>query len=53
MAQGYPSLNLGQAVMVYCYQLAALNRVAPTDGQQLEALHARCESLLHDTEKNL
>ncbi|HAB72809.1 MAG TPA: tRNA/rRNA methyltransferase, partial [Pantoea sp.] len=29
MAQDYPSLNLGQAVMVYCYQLSALNHVAP------------------------
>ncbi|EHC28051.1 RNA methyltransferase TrmH family, partial [Salmonella enterica subsp. enterica serovar Adelaide str. A4-669] len=24
MAADYPSLNLGQAVMVYCYQLAGL-----------------------------
>lgn len=55
MAQDYPSLNLGQAVMVYCYQLAALNRVAPTaappaDGQQLEALRARFERLLQTLE---
>ncbi|MBE5251343.1 tRNA/rRNA methyltransferase [Mixta mediterraneensis] len=51
MANDYPSLNLGQAVMVYCYQLAALNQVvAPTpqlaDAQQLHALRQRFQHLL-------
>lgn len=55
MAQDYPSLNLGQAVMVYCYQLSALNRVAPpaaqqADAQQLEALRHRFERLLQTLE---
>jgi len=55
MAQDYPSLNLGQAVMVYCYQLSALNRVtAPAapqaDAQQLEALRRRFERLLQTLE---
>lgn len=47
----YPSLNLGQAVMVYCYQLAALNRVAANahaaaQPGQLAALHRRFDRLL-------
>ncbi len=51
MAADYPSLNLGQAVMVYCYQLSALRQVsavteAVADGQQLSALRERCERLL-------
>ncbi|WP_034912150.1 tRNA/rRNA methyltransferase [Erwinia sp. 9145] len=51
MAADYPSLNLGQAVMVYCYQLSALRQVsavteAAADGQQLSALRERCERLL-------
>ncbi|MFH8133320.1 tRNA/rRNA methyltransferase [Pantoea osteomyelitidis] len=51
MAQDYPSLNLGQAVMVYCYQLASLNQVAAAtaeqaDGQQLQALRLRFRQLL-------
>jgi len=51
MANDYPSLNLGQAVMVYCYQLASLRQIAaaptlPTDGQQLEALRQRLSALL-------
>jgi len=51
MANDYPSLNLGQAVMVYCYQLSALNQVAApvapaADGQQLQALRQRFEQLL-------
>lgn len=51
MAQDYPSLNLGQAVMVYCYQLASLNQVAATaaeqaDGRQLQALRLRFHQLL-------
>lgn len=55
MAQDYPSLNLGQAVMVFCYQLSSLNRVAPpavpqADGQQLEALRLRFERLLQALE---
>ena len=51
MANDYPSLNLGQAVMVYCYQLSALNQVAApvapsADAQQLHALRQRFEQLL-------
>ncbi|MDU5825504.1 tRNA/rRNA methyltransferase [Mixta calida] len=51
MANDYPSLNLGQAVMVYCYQLSALMQVAPAvpalaDGQQLDALRQRVMALL-------
>jgi len=51
MAQDYPSVNLGQAGMVYCYQLAALNQVtAPVtplaDAQQLHALRQRLTQLL-------
>ena len=51
MVADYPSLNLGQAVMVYCYQLAGLiqqpaknNEVA--DELQLQALRARVLRLL-------
>nr|WP_024966997.1 tRNA/rRNA methyltransferase [Pantoea sp. IMH] len=52
MAADYPSLNLGQAVMVYSYQLAAFRQVsarteAPADVQQLAALRQRCDRLLH------
>ncbi|MGL5400183.1 MAG: tRNA/rRNA methyltransferase, partial [Plesiomonas shigelloides] len=44
-------LNLGQAVMVYCYQLSQLNQLqqeqeTPTDAGQLTALRARVERLL-------
>ncbi|MCU5771083.1 tRNA/rRNA methyltransferase [Erwiniaceae bacterium BAC15a-03b] len=51
MANDYPSLNLGQAVMVYCYQLSALRQLAvapPTrvDQQQLGALRQRIDHLL-------
>lgn len=51
MANDYPSLNLGQAVMVYCYQLASLRQVIPSvseraDAQQLRALRQRLEALL-------
>ena len=51
MANDYPSLNLGQAVMVYCYQLSALlqlatERPAVADAQQLSALRQRIEQLL-------
>ncbi|PWC16784.1 tRNA/rRNA methyltransferase [Brenneria corticis] len=51
MKADYPSLNLGQAVMVYCYQLAELMQVkpdaavAPQEGQ-LSALRQRLERLL-------
>ncbi|MEA9392795.1 tRNA/rRNA methyltransferase [Acerihabitans sp. TG2] len=46
----YPSLNLGQAVMVYCYQLAALNQLAhrehaPAMPGQLDALRQRFDQL--------
>ncbi|SQJ29584.1 Uncharacterized tRNA/rRNA methyltransferase HI_0380 [Serratia rubidaea] len=56
MQADYPSLNLGQAVMVYCYQLSALmNVAAPTpeaaaDTGQLQALRQRAERLLHHLE---
>jgi len=51
MVADYPSLNLGQAVMVYCYQLASLMQIAPVaraaaDENQLAALRARTERLL-------
>lgn len=52
MANDYPSLNLGQAVMVYCYQLASLREVTSTvaaaaDGDQLDALRQRLAALLN------
>lgn len=51
MVADYPSLNLGQAVMVFCYQLSGLMQVAApqevaTDAQQLQALRGRVDSLL-------
>ncbi len=51
MVADYPSLNLGQAVMVYCYQLASLMQmpvapVAEVDENQLAALRARTDRLL-------
>ncbi|QMI07142.1 tRNA/rRNA methyltransferase [Citrobacter sp. RHB25-C09] len=51
MVADYPSLNLGQAVMVYCYQLASLmQQPAKTadvsDEFQLQALRARVMTLL-------
>ena len=51
MVADYPSLNLGQAVMVYCYQLTTLmqNAAAPTvisDDNQLRALRIRARALL-------
>ncbi|MRS90645.1 tRNA/rRNA methyltransferase [Enterobacteriaceae bacterium RIT714] len=51
MVADYPSLNLGQAVMVYCYQLASLMQTpAPqtesVDENQLGALRARTQMLM-------
>ena len=51
MVADYPSLNLGQAVMVYCYQLASLMQIPvaasdSADENQLQALRARIERLL-------
>lgn len=51
MVVDYPSLNLGQAVMVYCYQLASLIQDTPgatsrADENQLTALRARTDNLL-------
>ena len=51
MVADYPSLNLGQAVMVYCYQLSVLVQNLPepitrSDENQLQALRARADSLL-------
>ncbi|CAI1032852.1 Uncharacterized tRNA/rRNA methyltransferase HI_0380 [Serratia proteamaculans] len=51
MQADYPSLNLGQAVMVYCYQLSELMNVsAPQESVanegQLKALRQRAEGLL-------
>ncbi|MBV4412431.1 tRNA/rRNA methyltransferase [Enterobacteriaceae bacterium YMB-R22] len=51
MASDYPSLNLGQAVMVYCWQLASLAGVkagnsAIADTGQLDALRRRINALL-------
>ncbi|RJK68751.1 tRNA/rRNA methyltransferase [Serratia marcescens] len=55
MQADYPSLNLGQAVMVYCYQLASLmgvstpqETVAPEG--QLKALRRRADALLNALE---
>lgn len=52
MAADYPSLNLGQSVMVYCYQLTSLlqktTTVAPgVDDNQLQALRLRTLDLLN------
>lgn len=52
MIADYPSLNLGQAVMVYCYQLSALMQLPSVentegDGQQLNALRLRIAALLN------
>lgn len=51
MVADYPSLNLGQAVMVFCYQLAPLIQQraiqpAVSDENQLQALRARVSALL-------
>lgn len=51
MAANYPSLNLGQAVMVYCYQLSGLRQVSvtkamPADVPQLNRLRQRLDRLL-------
>ena len=51
MVADYPSLNLGQAVMVYCYQLASLiqnmpEKATPSDDNQLRALRLRAGALL-------
>ncbi|WP_313098090.1 tRNA/rRNA methyltransferase [Atlantibacter hermannii] len=51
MVADYPSLNLGQAVMVYCYQLASLMQTAPVSispdqNGQLDALRDRMTGLL-------
>lgn len=55
MAVDYPSLNLGQAVMVFCYQLSALNLDPQVDvpeesSQQLIALRERVTQLLDNIE---
>jgi tRNA/rRNA methyltransferase len=51
MVADYPSLNLGQAVMVFCYQLSALMQTpattaAESNENQLQALRARIMALL-------
>ncbi|CAI1122054.1 tRNA/rRNA methyltransferase [Serratia quinivorans] len=51
MQADYPSLNLGQAVMVYCYQLSELMNVSvpqePVANEgQLKALRQRADGLL-------
>ncbi|HEX4499663.1 MAG TPA: tRNA/rRNA methyltransferase [Scandinavium sp.] len=51
MVADYPSLNLGQAVMVFCYQLSALMQTPavlnPENNEnQLQALRARIMALL-------
>lgn len=51
MKADYPSLNLGQAVMVYCYQLAELMQIQPDKASlppvgSLSALRQRLERLL-------
>lgn len=52
MVADYPSLNLGQAVMVYCYQLSELIAQpgavnTHSDAQQLLALRQRITALLN------
>ena len=51
MVADYPSLNLGQAVMVYCYQLTELiqqvsQKSVSSDDNQLQALRIRAQALL-------
>ncbi|MBT0726129.1 tRNA/rRNA methyltransferase [Rosenbergiella australiborealis] len=51
MAVDYPSLNLGQAVMVFCYQLSSLHLQAEVDNEEtpsqpLRALRERISHLL-------
>lgn len=51
MVADYPSLNLGQAVMVFCYQLSALMQLPEVvnkeaDVQQLSALRHRVSALI-------
>lgn len=51
MVADYPSLNLGQAVMVFCYQLSALTQTAAvvlpeSNDNQLQALRSRAMALL-------
>ncbi|MEE8730367.1 MAG: tRNA/rRNA methyltransferase [Rahnella inusitata] len=53
MVADYPSLNLGQAVMVFCYQLSSLNQVAAVrpenaEAGQLNALRSRVGRLLQN-----
>jgi len=55
MAVDYPSLNLGQAVMVFCYQLSELNlqpqvTAQQESPQQLQVLRQRVSQLLEDIE---
>lgn len=55
MVADYPSLNLGQAVMVYCYQLSSLMQNAPQSAppggeNQLQALRERIAALLTQLE---
>ncbi|ROR06343.1 tRNA/rRNA methyltransferase [Erwinia sp. JUb26] len=55
MAGDYPSLNLGQAVMVFCYQLSALRQVSAAaepaaEVPQLAALRQRAQQLLETLE---
>lgn len=51
MIMDYPSINLGQAVMVYCYQLSALMEMPElmrkdADVKQLSALRQRFSALI-------
>ena len=53
MVADYPSLNLGQAVMVFCYQLSSLNQVAAVrpenaEAGQLNALRSRVGRVLQN-----
>ena len=52
LAVAYPSLNLGQAVMLYAYVLQQLQREIPTATpapDQYAALRGKCETLLRNT----
>jgi len=52
LATDYPSLNLGQAVMLYAYELAALRGIEsqPADVGEWRALKLRIEKLLENLE---
>jgi tRNA/rRNA methyltransferase len=48
MVADYPSLNLGQSVMVYCYQLSLISRRQPPASDEISCRRARARDLLTD-----